>query len=63
LHAAGFFAVIKRLKVHNAGWEIVPLAEGEEATPALRIRGFKVVKNSTKEITFTAPGNYVIDEA
>jgi hypothetical protein len=57
------FAVIKRLKVHNAGWELVPLADGEDAPLFLRIRGFKLVKNEQRVLEFPTPGEYVVDEA
>jgi hypothetical protein len=56
-------ADIKRLHVKNAGWKLVPLAEGEDAPLFLRIRGFKLVKHEQRVLEFPAPGTYVVDEA
>lgn len=56
-------AAIKRLRVENAGWEFVPLAPGEDAPLAVQIRGFKLIKHAQRELTFDAPGDYVVDEA
>jgi hypothetical protein len=55
--------VVRRLKVVNAGWALTPLAEGEDAPASLKIRGFKCVKKEARELTYDAPGEYVVDEA
>ena len=56
-------ADVRRLTVHNQGWELVPLAPGEVAADAIKIRGFKLVKHDARVLTFDAPGDYVVDEA
>ena len=53
---------IKKLRVDNAGWELVPLAVGEDAPLAVQIRGFKLVKHAQRELIFDTPGDYVVDE-
>jgi hypothetical protein len=59
-------AEIKRLTVRNAGWELAPLAPGEESTvpDSIKIRGFKLVKHDAgRVLEFKEPGHYVVDEA
>jgi len=55
--------VIKRLKVHNAGWNMEPLTSSDVVPDAIKIRGFKIVKTDTRLLEFTTSGEYVVDEA
>ena len=59
---AGASVQIRGLAVTNAGWEYVPLAEGEEVPEHLTIRGFKLLKNEERLLEFTEPGTYEVTE-
>lgn len=51
---------ILRLNVANEGWDL-QAATGEE-DEVVRIRGFKVQKKATKELIYSDPGEYLVDE-
>lgn len=59
----GATARVRGLTVRNAGWEWVPLDDEEvgSAPEELRIRGFKVVRHATDELTFNEPKEVVVD--
>jgi len=61
----GAHVIIRRLRVANAGWPLVPLtADVAAAAPdSVRIRGFRVDKREQRVLEFTAPGEYIVDEA
>lgn len=62
---AGASLKIPRLHVTNAGHEFVSLTEEEQkggASEDLRIRGYRLVRNETKEIHVTEPGAHVLEE-
>ena len=59
---AGASVQIRGLAVTNAGWEYVPLAEGEEVPEHLTIRGFKLLKNEERLLEFTEPGTQTCGE-
>ena len=61
-HVSTRAADVRRIKVRNAGWELVPLAPGEAVADALKIRGFKLVKHDARVLEFSKPGTYVVDE-
>lgn len=48
--APGARVHIKSLSVRNAGFKLVPLAEGESAPDSLKIRGYKLEKTGAEEI-------------
>ena len=61
--APGARVTVRRLRVVNAGWELVPLAPGAAVPDSLKIRGFALAKHEQRALEFAAPGEYVVDEA
>ena len=58
---SGAKVTVKGLEVENGGWEWVPLVYGEEASEEEKMRGFTVVKHSTRVIEYDSPGEYTIE--
>lgn len=59
----GARVTVRRLRVANAGWPLVPLEPGAAVPDSLKIRGFTCVKKEARELRFDVPGEYVVDEA
>jgi UDP-sugar pyrophosphorylase len=49
--------------VRNAGWRWVHIDEHDASVSEVdRIRGFRVVRDETKELIFDTPGEYIVHE-
>lgn len=59
----GANVTVRRLRVANAGWPIVPLAPGASSPDWVRIRGFTVHRTEARTLKFDTPGDFVVDEA
>ena len=59
--APGAVVTLKSVKERNAGWAFKDLAEGEEVPEPLAIRGYTLLKNGQRELSFDK-GTHVVDE-
>uniref|UniRef100_A0A7S0Q906 UTP-monosaccharide-1-phosphate uridylyltransferase n=1 Tax=Coccolithus braarudii TaxID=221442 RepID=A0A7S0Q906_9EUKA len=59
----GAKVTLKSLKASNRGWSFAPLREAEEASEALKIRGYTLHKDGQRELRFDKPGEFVVDDS
>jgi len=59
---AGARVTVKRLREDNEGWSFAEIAEGDEVPEQLSIRGYQLTKLAQREIVYSEPGEYVIDD-
>ena len=55
-------AVVRSLRVRNAGWSLEPLSPSAAAPEVLVIRGYDLKKSGQTVLNFPVPGTYVIDD-
>lgn len=58
----GAVVEIRSLGVVNVGYEYEPVDPEHCDDPVLAMRGYRLQKKAVKELTFDAPGHYVIEE-
>jgi len=58
---AGANVTLRRVHVANAGWAFKTLW-GSEGDEALDIRGYKVVRQAQRELVFSTPGDYIVED-
>ncbi|KAL3919700.1 MAG: hypothetical protein SGPRY_005536 [Prymnesium sp.] len=60
--APGAQVTLQNVKEDNAGWRFTDLAEGAEVSEEIAIRGYTIEKLGQREIEFSEPGTYVVND-